>query len=84
MSQWYLSEYQCSSCWKLQAITDKINEIKRFSTEEGKLKEMSIMCLKKVIHITTEPKIAVQTMNCICITNRHYLPLRINLHFTLK
>lgn len=84
MSQWYLSEYQCSSCWKLQATMDKINEIKRFHPEEGKLKEISIMCLMKVIqNITTESKIAVQTVNCICQTNGHYLPLRI-LHFTLK
>lgn len=57
------SEYQCRSCWKLQVIMDKINEIKKFNPE-GKLKEINMMCLMKVIHnITAEPKIAAQTNN---------------------
>lgn len=42
---------------------DKINEIKKFNPE-GKLKEINMMCLMKVIHnITAEPKIAAQTNN---------------------
>lgn len=36
VSQWYLSEYQYSSCWKLLAMKDKINEFKKFNSEKAK------------------------------------------------
>lgn len=39
----------------------------------------------KLIHNSmTQSKIAIQTVNYVCLTNELYLPLRINLHFPLK
>lgn len=39
VSQWYLSEYQYSSCWKLLVMKDKINEVKRLNSEKAKEKD---------------------------------------------
>lgn len=36
VSQWYLPENHCCSCWKLTAIKDKINEFKGSTTGNAK------------------------------------------------